>query len=121
LLDHSGNAYLESGNSFVWETNTTGQKVKDMELLDSGNLVLFGENKKVIWQSFSHPTDTLLPGQSFVDGMSLKSFPNRMNLFHYFSYIEGDLVLYAGFETPQLYWSLMEEVSNRSTKNVTGK
>ncbi|GAU27801.1 hypothetical protein TSUD_113800 [Trifolium subterraneum] len=60
-----------------------------MELLDSGNLVLFGENKKVIWQSFSHPTDTLLPGQSFVDGMSLKSFPNRMNLFHYFGYIEG--------------------------------
>ncbi|AES68152.1 G-type lectin S-receptor-like Serine/Threonine-kinase SD2-5 [Medicago truncatula] len=121
VFNHSGNIYLESGNGFVWETNTAGQKVRDMELLDSGNLVLFGENGKAIWQSFSHPTDTLLPGQSFVEGMTLKSFPNRMNLFHFLGYIQGDLVLYAGFETTQLYWSLMGEVGNRTRKNVTGK
>lgn len=120
VFENSGNVYLESGNGFVWATNTTGQKVKDMELLDSGNLVLFGENRKIVWQSFSHPTDTLLPGQSFVEGMSLRSFRNRMNLFHFLGYVEGDLVLYAGFETSQLYWSLMGEVSKtRSSKNVT--
>ena len=32
------------------------------QLQDSGNLVLIqGNNKKVLWQSFDHPTDTLLP------------------------------------------------------------
>ncbi|XP_020228969.1 G-type lectin S-receptor-like serine/threonine-protein kinase SD2-5 [Cajanus cajan] len=122
VFDHSGNAYLEGGNGVVWATNTTGQKVKAMELLDSGNLVLLGENGTTIWQSFSHPTDTLLPGQAFVEGMSLKSFHNSMNLCHYLSYMKGDLVLYAGFETPQVYWSLSEEVyRNRSSKNNTAK
>ncbi|XP_027341731.1 G-type lectin S-receptor-like serine/threonine-protein kinase SD2-5 [Abrus precatorius] len=120
VFDRSGNAYLEGGNGVVWATNTTGQRVRAMELMDSGNLVLLGENGTLIWQSFSHPTDTLLPGQAFVEGMRLKSFPNRMNLFHYLSYLEGDLVLYAGFETPQVYWSLSGE-AQRSPKNDTGK
>ncbi|XP_004486665.1 G-type lectin S-receptor-like serine/threonine-protein kinase SD2-5 [Cicer arietinum] len=119
VFDHNGNVYLESGNGLVWETKTIGQKVRDMELLDSGNLVMFGEKGSPIWQSFNHPTDTLLAGQSFVEGMSLKSFPNRLNLFHYLGYIDGDLVLYAGFEKPQLYWSLMTEVSRTSKNNVT--
>ncbi|TKY48072.1 G-type lectin S-receptor serine/threonine-protein kinase SD2-5 [Spatholobus suberectus] len=119
VFDRSGNAYLESGNGVVWATNTTGQKVRAMELLDSGNLVLRGENGTTIWQSFSHPTDTLLPGQAFVEGMTLRSFHNSMNLVHYLSYMAGDLVLYAGFETPQVYWSLSE--AQRSSKNNTGK
>ncbi|KAK7271178.1 hypothetical protein RJT34_26857 [Clitoria ternatea] len=119
VFDNNGNAFLESGDGLVWATNTTGQKVRAMELLDTGNLVLLGENGKPIWQSFSHPTDTLLTGQSFVEGMALKSFPNRMNLFHFFGYIAGDLVLYAGFETPQIYWSLAGE-AQKNSKNVTG-
>jgi len=32
-------------------------------LLDSGNLILLKtSNKEILWQSFDHPTDTLLPG-----------------------------------------------------------
>ncbi|KAK7261933.1 hypothetical protein RIF29_28257 [Crotalaria pallida] len=117
VFDHSGNAYLESGNGVVWATNTTGQRVRAMELQDSGNLVLLGENGKSIWQSYDHPTDTLLPGQAFVEGMRLKTFPNRNNLFHYLGYVSGDLVLYAGFDPPQQYWSL----SGVAQKNVSGK
>ncbi|KAL4292212.1 hypothetical protein S245_061697 [Arachis hypogaea] len=113
VLEHSGNAYLEGGNGVVWSTNTTGQRVRSMELQDSGNLVLIGENGTSIWQSFHHPTDTLLPGQTFVEGMTLKTFPNRNNLFHFLAYKAGDLVLYAGFEPPQQYWS--------SQKNFSGK
>nr|POE84514.1 g-type lectin s-receptor-like serine/threonine-protein kinase [Quercus suber] len=34
-----------------------------VQLQDSGNLVFVqGNNKKVLWQSFDYPTDTLLPG-----------------------------------------------------------
>ncbi|KAK7325250.1 hypothetical protein VNO77_29409 [Canavalia gladiata] len=120
VFEHSGNAYLEGRNGVVWATNTTGERVRGMKLLDTGNLVLLGENGTFIWQSFSHPTDTLLPAQHFVEGMTLKSFPNRMNLFHYLSYVGGDLVLYAGFQTPQVYWSLSGEQARRSPKNATG-
>ncbi|KAG4944973.1 hypothetical protein AAZX31_15G007500 [Glycine max] len=121
VLDRDGNAYLEGGNSVVWATNTTGQKIRSMELLDSGNLVLLGENGTAIWQSFSHPTDTLLPRQDFVDGMTLKSFHNSLNMCHFLSYKAGDLVLYAGFETPQVYWSLSGEQAQGSSRNNTGK
>ncbi|KAI4329339.1 hypothetical protein L6164_021613 [Bauhinia variegata] len=115
VFENNGNAYLESENGRVWATNTTGQKVAAMELKDTGNLVLLGENGAAIWQSFNHPTDTLLPGQAFVEGMRLKSFPNHNNLSNYLAYMSGDLVLYAGYQTPQLYWS----ISRQEQKNVS--
>ncbi|KAM1314224.1 hypothetical protein ACFX2F_018137 [Malus domestica] len=77
-----------------------------MELQDSGNLVLLGDKGSILWQSFSHPTDTLLPGQEFLQGMQLKSFRNSDNVFHYLEIQSGDLVLYTGYEPPQIYWSL---------------
>jgi len=122
-LDLSGNAYLEGDGGVVWATNTTGQKVRAMELQDSGNLVLVGDNGRAIWQSFSHPTDTLLPGQHFVEGMTLKSFHNTLNMYYYLGYKQGDLFLYAGFETPQVYWSLSGEEGDaqRISKNITTK
>jgi len=32
-------------------------------MLDSSNFVLYNSNNNTIWQSFDHPTDTLLPSQ----------------------------------------------------------
>ncbi|XP_042011531.1 G-type lectin S-receptor-like serine/threonine-protein kinase LECRK3 [Salvia splendens] len=32
-------------------------------MLDNGNFVLYDSESRIIWQSFDHPTDTLLPGQ----------------------------------------------------------
>ncbi|KAB2601102.1 G-type lectin S-receptor-like serine/threonine-protein kinase RKS1 [Pyrus ussuriensis x Pyrus communis] len=51
----------------IWSTNVTVQTAITScraQLLDSGNLVLFQDNKSesFMWQSFDHPTDTLLPG-----------------------------------------------------------
>ncbi|KAM3747033.1 hypothetical protein ACB098_05G007900 [Castanea mollissima] len=55
-----------SNNRLLWSTNVSVQdKVRTSsvaQLHDSGNLVLVQDNnKKVLWQSFDHPTDTLLP------------------------------------------------------------
>ncbi|KAK9279150.1 hypothetical protein L1049_012827 [Liquidambar formosana] len=118
MFDESGNAFLESGASVVWSTNTTGKGVSAMELQDSGNLVLLGNDSRAIWQTFSNPTDTLLSNQDFVEGMKLVSNPSPNNLSYFLEIKSGDMILYAGFQTPQAYWSMGKE--NRRTINQDG-
>ncbi|KAK8638234.1 hypothetical protein V6N13_136672 [Hibiscus sabdariffa] len=60
----------ESLFRWVWEakrgnpTNTANRGVVGFKLLSNGNMVLHDSKGKFIWQSFDHPTDTLLVGQS---------------------------------------------------------
>ncbi|XP_040987332.1 G-type lectin S-receptor-like serine/threonine-protein kinase At1g11410 [Juglans microcarpa x Juglans regia] len=67
-INQDGNLILhDSFNHSLWSTNISvqGQASTTAQLLDSGNLVLVQENnKKVLWQSFDYPTDTLLPNMS---------------------------------------------------------
>ena len=114
VFEKNGNAYLRDGDRIIWSTNTSGQGVSAMELKDTGNLVVLGENRNILWQSFNYPTDTLLSGQEFVEGMKLRSFPHQDNSFNYLEMKSGDLILYAGFRTPQTYWSM----SNESRKAI---
>ncbi|CAN6683169.1 unnamed protein product [Malus baccata var. baccata] len=57
-----------AGNISIWSTDASvhvqTRSTFVAQLLDSGNLVVFQENKieSFIWQSFDYPTDTLLPG-----------------------------------------------------------
>ncbi|XP_023740803.1 G-type lectin S-receptor-like serine/threonine-protein kinase At5g24080 isoform X2 [Lactuca sativa] len=44
-----------------------------MELLENGNLILYTSNQDIAWQSFSHPSDTLLPGQPLTISVELTS------------------------------------------------
>ncbi|XP_010250137.1 PREDICTED: G-type lectin S-receptor-like serine/threonine-protein kinase SD2-5 [Nelumbo nucifera] len=114
-----GNAHLESGGSTVWSTDTADKGVTAMELQNSGNLVLLGKDGNPLWSSFSHPTNTLLSGQDFLEGMKLISDPSSSsNLSYYLEISSGDLILYAGFRTPQPYWSLTKD--RRATINKNG-
>uniref|UniRef100_A0A5B7BWU9 Receptor-like serine/threonine-protein kinase n=1 Tax=Davidia involucrata TaxID=16924 RepID=A0A5B7BWU9_DAVIN len=118
VFDDSGNAYFESGGSTVWSTDTAGKGVSTMELQDTGNLVLLTNDSSIIWQSFSHPTDTLLSNQDFSEGMKLVSNPGSNNLSYFLEIKSGDMILYAGFQTPQPYWTMGKE--NRKTINKDG-
>ncbi|KAK9084987.1 hypothetical protein Sjap_025398 [Stephania japonica] len=75
-VDEHGNLGIFNGNAStpVWSTNISapsGVHSTVCKLLDSGNLVLLEQNKGgLLWQSFDHPTNTLLPGMKV--GMSLK-------------------------------------------------
>ncbi|KAM0026588.1 putative S-locus glycoprotein [Helianthus debilis subsp. tardiflorus] len=63
---HPGSLVLMSNNSIMWSSNTTSSGNAIAKLDDMGNLVMTdGDNKKIIWQSFDYPTDTLLPGMKF--------------------------------------------------------
>ncbi|KAJ0730004.1 putative protein kinase RLK-Pelle-SD-2b family [Helianthus annuus] len=63
----------------VWTTNTIGKPVVGMNLTDVGNLVLFDDQRSVVWQSFDHPTYCLLPGQKLFTGQKLKSSVSLTN------------------------------------------
>ncbi|RZC09209.1 G-type lectin S-receptor-like serine/threonine-protein kinase [Glycine soja] len=61
-------ALLNKNNSVIWSANTTTAKATNVvaQLLDTGNLVLQDEkeinSQNYLWQSFDHPSDTILPG-----------------------------------------------------------
>jgi len=59
LLDGSGQA--------VWSSNTTRSAPAVAQLLDTGNLVVREQSSSgdVLWQSFDHPSNTLLAGMRF--------------------------------------------------------
>ncbi|XP_035548246.1 G-type lectin S-receptor-like serine/threonine-protein kinase At1g11410 isoform X2 [Juglans regia] len=79
-INQDGNLVLhDSFNRSLWSTNVSvqGQASTAAQLLDSGNLVLVQENnKKVLWQSFDYPTDTLLPNMSL--GLNRRTGLNRL-------------------------------------------
>ncbi|GAV80768.1 Pkinase domain-containing protein/B_lectin domain-containing protein [Cephalotus follicularis] len=109
VFDKNGNVFLQKGGSVVWSLNTSNQGVSAMELQESGNLVLLGNGSKVIWQSFSHPTNTLISNQDFIEGMKLVSDPSSDNLTYILEIKSGDMFLSAGYPTPQPYWSMGKE------------
>lgn len=47
----------------MWNPDTAGAAVAYASMLDSGNFVLAGRDSFPLWESFDHPTDTLLPTQ----------------------------------------------------------
>ncbi|CAL5052738.1 unnamed protein product [Urochloa decumbens] len=107
VFDKDGNAYLQSGGSTIWTASKGGTS---MQLLDSGNLVVFGkDSSSPLWQSFSHPTDTLLSGQSFIEGMTLVSHSNTQNMTYTLQIKSGDMMLYAGLQMAQPYWSALQD------------
>ncbi|KAI3753821.1 hypothetical protein L2E82_25885 [Cichorium intybus] len=54
---------MKDTNDVVWSSNTTSSGNATVQLEDSGNLVVRqGIGKRILWQSFDYPTDTLLPG-----------------------------------------------------------
>ncbi|XP_057510832.1 EP1-like glycoprotein 2 [Actinidia eriantha] len=76
----NGDLILENDDgSFVWSTNTGGKSVSGLNLTGEGNLVLYDQNNEKVWQSFDHPTDSLLLGQKLVLGNKLTSNASESN------------------------------------------
>ncbi|KAF3457340.1 hypothetical protein FNV43_RR01997 [Rhamnella rubrinervis] len=83
-IDTRGNLVVVFDNNDqtvpVWSTNASALHTNDYsvaQLLDSGNLVLFqNESKKLIWQSFDYPTNTMLPNMKL--GLDRRTGLNRI-------------------------------------------
>ncbi|KAG9135244.1 hypothetical protein Leryth_013517 [Lithospermum erythrorhizon] len=118
MFDDKGNAYLQTGGSTIWSTNTGSKGVTALELQNSGNVVLLGRDGSSIWQSFDHPADTILSNQEFKVGSKLISNPNSNDLTYSLEIRSGDVILSAGFQPPQPYWAMGKD--NRRTIDKDG-
>ncbi|XP_021719546.1 receptor-like serine/threonine-protein kinase SD1-8 [Chenopodium quinoa] len=79
-FDDQGNLVIADYGSHVrWQINGSTAKNPVLQLLDSGNLVIreAGDSSSggYLWESFDHPTDTLIPGQKL--GWNLKTGLDR--------------------------------------------
>ncbi|KAJ8626668.1 hypothetical protein MRB53_019975 [Persea americana] len=106
-LTQEGDLVLHNvDGSVAWSTNTSGKSVIGMTILPTGNLVLLRKNNSIVWQSFDHPTDTLLLGQKLMAGQRLTASVSDSNwtqgLFYLTVTAEG-LFAFAGSNPPQAY------------------
>ncbi|XP_065873042.1 G-type lectin S-receptor-like serine/threonine-protein kinase LECRK3 [Euphorbia lathyris] len=107
----SGNVTLlfsaESG--FILQSGAQGQNIQDVFpdagvaaasafLFDSGNFMINNSNGQTIWESFQHPTDTLLPTQQLQAGNQLVSSISESDkspgIFRLSMQTDGNLVQY---------------------------
>ncbi|ESQ38626.1 hypothetical protein EUTSA_v10028444mg [Eutrema salsugineum] len=73
-LLRSGSLRLVNGSgATVWDSGSENQGVASASLEDSGNFVLLNRRNSTVWSSFAHPSDVIVPTQSFTVGMSLRS------------------------------------------------
>ncbi|KAL4308846.1 hypothetical protein GQ457_01G004930 [Hibiscus cannabinus] len=80
-IENSGKIVLQVQNSTsVWSSNTTASVQNPvLQILDSGNLVVRdgrdSSPENYLWQSFDHPSDTMLPGMKI--GIDLRTGLDR--------------------------------------------
>jgi len=111
-FSNDGDASLTLGGEVIWSTQTRGKNVETMELQESGNLVFLNKDGQVLWQSFDSPTDTLLSHQSLRVGMKLISNSGVANFSsgkYTLKMQAGNLVLYADYNPPQIYWAMQQD------------
>ncbi|KAL6603730.1 hypothetical protein ACP70R_044091 [Stipagrostis hirtigluma subsp. patula] len=108
----------DGSNSVLWAppVNSNLRRPSTLSLLDTGNLQLLADGGGVLWESFAHPRDTLLPGQSVARGTGAegKLVSKRADAefttgrFSLGVQADGNVVLYvdllAGNDPDNAYW-----------------
>lgn len=118
-LSSDGNLLLrDADGALVWSSSSSGRSVAGMVITDFGNLALVDLKNATVWQSFDHPTDALVPGQSLVEGKRLVASTSATNWTEshlYMTVLPNGLSAYVGSAPPQLYFSQL--VNTNKTGN----
>ncbi|CAD6264776.1 unnamed protein product [Miscanthus lutarioriparius] len=97
--------------------HSAGRSIAGMMITELGNLVLFDQKNATVWQSFEHPTDALVPGQSLLESMRLTANTSATNWTQnqlYITVLHDGLYAYVDSTPPQPYFSKLVN------KNKTG-
>jgi hypothetical protein len=128
-LDTTGNLVLIEGDTTVWMSNTSGASVQFAAMSETGNFILYDTYKYTVWQSFSHPSDTLLPNQPLTVSLELTTSTSASHGGYYTLKMlqqPTSLSLALTYNSPENYDNLPESYSNYSywqgpdISNVTG-
>ncbi|GER38718.1 S-locus lectin protein kinase family protein [Striga asiatica] len=72
-LTVNGITISDENGSQRWSTPKLQSPVSALQLTDSGNLVLLDRSNSTLWESFRHPTDTIVIGQRLYPSAVLSS------------------------------------------------
>lgn len=70
-LTVNGMTITDEDGNFKWSTPALESSVSALELTEAGNLVLRDQSNGSLWESFDHPTDTIVIGQHLPVGAQL--------------------------------------------------
>ncbi|KAK3439475.1 hypothetical protein EUGRSUZ_C04348, partial [Eucalyptus grandis] len=83
----------------LWSPSPTVAGVAHAAMLDTGKFVLVSQNYVNLWETFSQPTDTILPTQQLDQGTKVNARYSEMNYstgrFHFKLGDDGNLAFYA--------------------------
>ncbi|MED6179885.1 hypothetical protein PIB30_004940 [Stylosanthes scabra] len=104
---------LKQGSDVQGQVYVDTEPAGSASMLDSGNFVIYAqEGSSIVWQSFHHPTDTILGGQNLTirnQLVSSISTSDRSTGHHFLAFQRDDnLVAYpinSSAESPDAYWS----------------
>uniref|UniRef100_A0A452XK26 non-specific serine/threonine protein kinase n=1 Tax=Aegilops tauschii subsp. strangulata TaxID=200361 RepID=A0A452XK26_AEGTS len=126
-LTIDGNLVLrDADGSLVWSSGSSERSVAGMVITEDCNLVLFDRRNGTVWQSFDHPSDVLLPGQSLLEGTRLVANTAATNWTENQVYMTvlprgtngyTGLYGYVGSTPSQLYYAFSAWVSENDTGN----
>lgn len=100
-LSSAGLSISLSNGSLLWFTPPFPRKIAALRLLDSGNLLLLDDANNSLWQSFEHPTDTLLSSQRLPVGAFLSTPTGEYHLL-----VTADDAVLLWVNGDQQYWRL---------------
>ncbi|GLJ12286.1 hypothetical protein SUGI_0188080 [Cryptomeria japonica] len=116
ILKNGSFSIVDENGQIAWNRNVSNSSAMDLTLQDSGNLVLNSSQSQPAWQSFSSPTDTLLPNQTLSKvGILVSRLANGSyssgNDYYYLAFDDQSRIsLYYKKEeqeglTPKSYWN----------------
>ncbi|KAJ0976535.1 hypothetical protein J5N97_012009 [Dioscorea zingiberensis] len=120
-LNLTADGLMLKGSQDSWLFSDNSSSTHCASMLNSGNFVIFNSNNSVLWQTFDHPTDTIMVGQTLQTEKKIISSVSETNhssgKYHLRMQSDNNLVMYLrGYvDGPEnAYWS-----SNTYSKQVT--
>lgn len=107
-LTHDGELILFDSTigGIGWISNTSNAGIESAVLRDDGNFVLLNQKNDVVWQSFSSPSDTLLPGQNLSVSKFLRASSRSSETSHYSLYMNVSGQLQLRWDSSVIYWTV---------------
>ncbi|KAB1220324.1 putative receptor protein kinase ZmPK1 [Morella rubra] len=109
LLETGDLILTDAGQFTVWATSTLSRSSAQLNLYNTGNLVLRTLEGENLWESFDFPTDTLLPQQFLTRNTKLVSSRSQSNYSSGFYKLlfDYDNILRLVYDSPNfssIYW-----------------